>query len=77
VPAGQVAQLWALPKEGAPFPVGVLPASGSAKVTLADSSEKLFFSVPRLAVSFEPKPAQAGEAPSGAFVLTGNCVKLW
>lgn len=77
VPAGQVAQLWALPKDGAPFPVGTVPGSGSAKVTLTDASEKLFFSVPRLAVSFESKPAQAGDQPSGEFVLTGNCVKLW
>ncbi|MBX3603690.1 MAG: anti-sigma factor [Piscinibacter sp.] len=77
VPSGQVAQLWALPKEGAPFPVAVVPGSGSAQVTLADTSEKLFFSVPRLAVSFESKPAQAGDQPSGDFVLTGNCVKLW
>ncbi len=77
VPAGRVAQLWALPREGAPFPVGVVPASGSARVTLADSSEKLFFSVPRLAVSFEPAPAAPGSAPSAEFVLTGNCVKLW
>ncbi|MCW5664823.1 MAG: anti-sigma factor [Piscinibacter sp.] len=77
VPAGRVAQLWALPKEGAPFPVGVVPASGSARVTLADSSEKLFFTVPRLAVSFEPAPAAPGSAPSSEFVLTGNCVKLW
>lgn len=77
VPPGRVAQLWALPKEGAPFPVGVVPASGSAQVTLADSSEKLFFSVPRLAVSFEPAPVAAGGAPSSDFVLTGNCVKLW
>lgn len=77
VPAGQVAQLWALPKDGAPFPVGVVPGSGSAQVTLADASEKLFFTVPRLAVSFEGKPAQPGDKPSGDFVLTGNCVKLW
>lgn len=78
VPAGQVAQLWALPKDGAaPFPVGVVPAQGSARVALADTSEKLFFTVPRLAVSFEPRPAQAGDRPSGEFVLTGNCVKLW
>lgn len=77
VPPGRVAQLWALPREGDPFPVGVVPASGSAQVRLADTSEKLFFSVPRLAVSFEPAPAAAGAAPSGDFVLTGNCVKLW
>jgi anti-sigma-K factor RskA len=78
VPAGAVAQLWALPKDGsAPFPVGVVPGQGSAQVALADSSEKLFFNVARLAVSIEAAPAKAGDKPSGDFVLSGHCVKLW
>ena len=78
VPAGQVAQLWALPKDGsAPFPVAVVPSSGSATLTLNDTSEKLFFKVSRLAVSFEAAPAQPGGKPSADFVLSGHCVKLW
>lgn len=77
LPEGRVAQLWALPKEGAPFPVGVVPASGTAQLPLADTSEKLFSSVPRLAVSLEPAGQPVGSAPSSDFVLTGHCVKLW
>jgi len=76
-PPGKVAQLWALPQDGAPFPVGVVPPKSPATLTLADTSEKLFFKVPRLAVSFEPAPAKAGDLPSGEFVLSGHCVKLW
>jgi anti-sigma-K factor RskA len=77
IPPGRVAQLWALPRDGAPFPVGVVPAKGSGTIALADTSEKLFFTVPRLAVSFEAAPAKPGDAPSGDFVLSGHCVKLW
>jgi anti-sigma-K factor RskA len=78
IPAGSVAQLWALPKDGsAAFPVGVVPGSGSATVALADTSEKLFFNVSKLAVSIEAAPAKAGDKPSGDFVLSGHCVKLW
>lgn len=78
VPPGRVAQLWALPRDGAaPFPVGTVPPSGSAVVALADSSEKLFFTVSQLAVSLEPAPAGAGARPSGDYVLIGHCVKLW
>jgi anti-sigma-K factor RskA len=78
IPAGSVAQLWALPKDGsAAFPVGVVPGTGSATVALADTSEKLFFNVSRLAVSIEVTPAKAGDKPSGDFVLSGHCVKLW
>ncbi len=78
VPAGQVAQLWALPKDGgAPLAVGVVPASGSARIALTDTSEKLFFTVSQLAVSFEPAAVPAGGAPSGPFALIGHCVKVW
>jgi anti-sigma-K factor RskA len=78
VPAGSVAQLWALPKDGgAAFPVGVVPGGGTASFALADTSEKLFFDVSRLAVSIEAVPAKAGDKPSGEFVLSGHCVKLW
>ena len=78
VPAGRVAQLWALPRDGsAPFPVGTVPAQGQAPVALADDAEKLFFGVARLAVSLEPAPAAPGTTPSAPFVLSGHCVKLW
>lgn len=78
VPADRVAQLWALPRDGGePFPIGVVPAHGSAVLALPDSSEKLFFNVTRLAVTLEVAPAMAGAAPSGPFVLIGPCVKLW
>jgi anti-sigma-K factor RskA len=77
IPAGSVAQLWALPRDGSAFPVGVVPTTGTAAVALADTSEKLFFNVSRLAVSIEAAPAKAGDKPSGDFVLSGHCVKLW
>ena len=76
VPAGRVAVLWALPRQGgAPFVVGVVPAQGSATLALPDSAEKLFFGVSRLGVSLEPGPGSG--QPSGEFVLSGDCVKLW
>jgi anti-sigma-K factor RskA len=77
IPAGSVAQLWALPRDGSAFPVGVVPGTGTAAVALTDTSEKLFFNVSRLAVSIEAAPAKAGDKPSGDFVLSGHCVKLW
>jgi anti-sigma-K factor RskA len=78
IPSGQVAQLWALPKDGsAPFPVGTVPDKGAARITLPDVSEKLFFTVSQLAVSLEQAPAKAGDTPSTAYLLIGHCVKLW
>ena len=76
VPSGLVPVLWALPRDAAPFAVGVVPVGDKATLTLADTSEKLFFNVPRLAVSFETGVPAPGATPS-PFVLTGHCVKLW
>jgi anti-sigma-K factor RskA len=76
VPPGKVLQLWALPKEGAAFPLGVVPAEGKGSFQMADTAEKLLSSVPRLAVSVEDAPAHAGATPA-PYLLTGNCVKLW
>ena len=79
VPAGKVAQVWALPKEGAAFPIGVaVPTKppGNTSFEMNATSEKLLSNVTRLAVSFEDAPARAGATP-GEFVLIGPCVKLW
>jgi anti-sigma-K factor RskA len=79
VPVGKVAQVWALPKEGAAFPLGVaVPTKppGNTSFEMSATSEKLLANVTRLAVSFEDAPAQAGAKP-GEFVLIGPCVKLW
>ena len=80
VPAGRVIQVWALPKDGAPFPLGVAaPADppNSTTFEIAASSDKLLSTVLKLAVSFEPAPVTGAAAPSGDFVLSGFCVKLW
>ena len=76
VPSGRVAVLWALPRDGAPFAVGVVPDAEKAALTLSDTSEKLFSNVPRLAVSFETGMPAPGATPA-PFVLSGHCVKLW
>jgi anti-sigma-K factor RskA len=84
VPAGKVAQVWALPRDAdgkdlPPVPLGVAaPATppGSTQFELSASSERLLANVPRLAVSFEDRPAAPGQTPS-TFVFSGFCVKLW
>ncbi len=75
-PPGKLLQLWALPKDGEPFPLGVVPREGKAAFEMADTSERLLAGVPRLAVSAESAPVGPGSTPDG-FILTGHCVKLW
>jgi anti-sigma-K factor RskA len=75
IPAGQVAKLWALPKDGAPVPITDVPASGDVLIQLDSTAEDIFFKVQKLAVSFEADPA--AKAPTSPFVLSGHCVKFW
>lgn len=79
VPAGKVIQVWALPREGAAFALGVASATkppGSTSFGMTSSSETLLSKVARLAVSFEDAPAQPGTVPQ-PFIASGPCVKLW
>jgi anti-sigma-K factor RskA len=79
VPPGKVLQVWALPRDGAPFPLGIATPTkppGSTHFEMSGTSEKLLANVPRLAVSIEDGPAKPGATP-GEFILTGHCVKLW
>jgi anti-sigma-K factor RskA len=69
-------RLWAMPSEGAPFSVGLVPQSGSATISLSDTSEKLFFKVQRLVVFAEPLGSSSA-TPTGSPILSGHCVKLW
>lgn len=76
VPQGRRAMLWAIPKEGAPWLVGAVTPSGQTHITLPAESEKLFFTVNRVAISFEAADDPSPTMPS-AFVLQGACVKVW
>lgn len=75
VPAGRVAVLWALPRDGAPFRLGALQAAPKQILKLSGTSEALLSEVDELGVSFEASVDAA--RPSSAFVLRGHCVKLW
>ena len=75
VPAQQVAVLWALPKGGAPQRLGVVAASGKSEIKLSAPAEAVFAKIGKLGVSIEADPLAT--APSGPFVIKGNCVKIW
>lgn len=73
--AGQVAVLWALPANAAPVRIGVVGTEGKSEIILAGPAEVVFSAVSKLGVSIESDPLAS--APSGSFVLKGNCVKVW
>ena len=75
IPAGSVARLWALPKDGAPVAIANVPATGAVIVNLDAPAEDIFAKVPKLGLTFETDPA--AKRPATPFVLLGHCVKFW
>lgn len=73
----QVLQLWGLPKDGAPLPLGIVPAQGKAHITISGTSEQWLTHVTELAVSVEDKALAPVPAPTAGFVLRGPCAKFW
>ncbi len=67
--------LWAVPVDGAPFVLGVVPVTGSAVTSLPDTSEKLLSKVTKLMVTVESSATP--QVPSSTVLYTGNCAKLW
>ena len=77
LPPDQALQLWALPKDGAPLPLGVVPAQGKGHITISGTSEQWLSNVTELAVSIESKARAPVPAPTGPFILRGPCAKFW
>lgn len=75
IPADQVAVLWALPPGTPPVRVSTIPASGKVDIALTSPAETLFAQVAKLGVTYET--SANATRPTGDFVLTGHCIKLW
>ena len=66
--SGKSLQLWALPAEGAPRSLGVLPEGSVARLIAAEGQVR----VPALAISLEPKGGVPGErGPTGPVLFKG------
>jgi anti-sigma-K factor RskA len=76
VPKGQAARLWALPDHGAPILLATLPGKGTTQAELCVTSEALFRTVRRLAVSIEAADLTPS-SPQTPFVWEGDCAKVW
>ena len=80
VPAGRVAQLWALPKDGSAAVPGRRGAGAAARPRsrCRDSvGEAVLQACRAWRSAWRPTPAKPGDQPTQPFVLSGHCVKLW
>ncbi len=76
-PADASLEIWALPKDGKPRSLGLVPPGAGGTVQLAALADQALSDVPALAISLEPRGGSPTGAPTGPVLYTGPCVKDW
>lgn len=77
VPADASLEIWALPKDGKPKSLGLVPPGAGGTVQLAALADQTLSDVPALAISLEPRGGSRTGAPTGPVLYSGPCVKDW
>jgi anti-sigma-K factor RskA len=76
VDPGRSLELWAIPADGKPISLGVIPAGGKGKVELSDVQKALIGKPIALAVSLEPKGGSPTGQPTGPVLYQGALAAL-
>ncbi|MFM9381570.1 anti-sigma factor domain-containing protein [Pseudomonas sp. UV AK001] len=69
-------ELWAIPVDGKPVSLGVIPAGGKGKVELSEAQKALIGKPIALAVSLEPRGGSPTGQPTGPVLYQGALAKL-
>jgi len=69
-------ELWAIPADGKPISLGVIPPNGKGKVELSEAQKALIGKPIALAVSLEPKGGSPTGKPTGPVLYQGALVLL-
>jgi anti-sigma-K factor RskA len=64
-------ELWAIPADGKPISLGVIPVGGKGRVELSDAQKALIGKPVALAVSLEPKGGSPTGQPTGPVLYQG------
>ncbi|MFJ5256157.1 anti-sigma factor domain-containing protein [Pseudomonas sp. NPDC088414] len=76
VDADRSLELWAIPADGKPISLGVIPAGGKGKVELSAAQKALIGQPIALAVSLEPKGGSPTGQPTGPVLYQGALAAL-
>jgi anti-sigma-K factor RskA len=76
VDPGRSLELWAIPADGKPISLGVIPAGGKGKVELNEAQKALIGQPIALAVSLEPKGGSPTGQPTGPVLYQGALAAL-
>jgi anti-sigma-K factor RskA len=76
VEAGRSLELWAIPVEGKPVSLGLIPSDGDGRITLGQSQQQLLKVPVVLAVSLEPQGGSPTGQPTGPVLYQGPLASL-
>jgi anti-sigma-K factor RskA len=76
VEAGRSLELWAIPADGVPVSLGVIPDNGKGRVDLSDSQRRLLGSQTTMAITLEPKGGSPSGKPTGPILYKGQLASL-
>ncbi|APC17176.1 anti-sigma factor [Pseudomonas frederiksbergensis] len=76
VAPGHSLELWAIPADGKPVSLGVIPAGGKGRVALSDEQHVLLGKPIALAVSLEPEGGSPTGQPTGPVLYQGALAGL-
>ena len=73
---GRSLELWAIPVEGKPVSLGLIPRDGDGRIVLSQSQQQLIRIPVVLAVSLEPQGGSPTGQPTGPVLYQGPLASL-
>jgi anti-sigma-K factor RskA len=77
VEPGKALELWMLPTGAPPRSLGLIPATGIARVPLREPSDAALANIPALAVSLEPATGSPTGLPTGPVLYSGPIERMY